>query len=1104
MITAEELFERCHELAMTTTPSPHDNRRMHETLVLACAEGVRDTGMGFGNVFSQVDYLCKRYGISVTDRQAIQTMRRHSNCTEALSKEALLYDLRALCLLISAVFQTTIPSTLVPLLPTENKPLHHTPQVNSRYLRCIVRSWDDTFICVTVDEDNSEWRVDITHTAEGVDLSYLRPLLWEGMQLNLLDAHVEGSTITPQLVVVEPDFLVDISTIAACFTDYGHHPVAYLINQLRERANSQAILLGNFAGSALDDMINHEEMPVNTTIMNAFQQQALQFCTCPGFHAQQFLNDAREQVAHLKEVVDVLFKEYEKEKAILEPSFVCERLGLQGRVDLMTSDGRLLVEQKSGRNIKLECSRGTDTMAYREDHYVQLLLYYGVLRYNFGLGSQQTDIRLLYSRYPVREGLLVVNFYQQLFREAISFRNQLVAQQYAICREGFAPLLASLSPETLLTTGHEDHFFQQYIRPQTEAVTAPLHHLSPLEHAYFTRMMTFVYREQLLAKVGKQEGQGGSVADLWNMPLHEKIETGNIFLDLTMTDRRQSTDYSGYDTLVLRLPPQEMLPNFRRGDMVYLYDYPADAVPDVRKRILYKGTLQEITPDSVTIHLNDGQQNASFFAFDKHWAIEHGASDLSTNSAVRSLHHLMTAPQPRKALLLGQRPPQTDPSRTLSHSYHASYDEILLKIRQSQDYFLLVGPPGTGKTSMALRFMVEEELQSTPDASLLLMSYTNRAVDEICGMLVDAGIDFLRLGNASSCDPRFRHWLIDEAIQSQPKLSLIRQRILQTPVIVGTTSMIQSKPFLFDLKHFTMAIIDEASQILEPSLVGILAAHRQGTCCIDRFVLIGDYKQLPAVVQQDEADTRVDDPLLLEIGVSDCRMSLFERLIRWEEHHHRSDCMGILRRQGRMHPEIAAFPNEKFYFREQLEPVPCEHQLETSLSYRAPSQDALDDLLKARRVIFFPSAPNASLTSDKVNADEARIVALMLSRIYRFYGERFDADKTVGVIVPYRNQIAMIRNEMAKYDIPVLQQISIDTVERYQGSQRDVIIYSLTVQHLYQLDFLTGNTLVEDGRVIDRKLNVAMTRARKQLLMVGNTSVLSSHPLYEELIKRYL
>ena len=73
----------------------------------------------------------------------------------------------------------------------------------------------------------------------------------------------------------------------------------------------------------------------------------------------------------------------------------------------------------------------------------------------------------------------------------------------------------------------------------------------------------------------------------------------------------------------------------------------------------------------------------------------------------------------------------------------------------------------------------------------------------------------------------------------------------------------------------------------------------------------------------------------------------------------------------------------------------------------------------------------------------------------------------------------------------------------FRSSQRDVIIYSLTVQHLYQLDFLTGNTLVEDGRVIDRKLNVAMTRARKQLLMVGNTSVLRSNPLYAELINRY-
>lgn len=97
----------------------------------------------------------------------------------------------------------------------------------------------------------------------------------------------------------------------------------------------------------------------------------------------------------------------------------------------------------------------------------------------------------------------------------------------------------------------------------------------------------------------------------------------------------------------------------------------------------------------------------------------------------------------------------------------------------------------------------------------------------------------------------------------------------------------------------------------------------------------------------------------------------------------------------------------------------------------------------------------------------------------------------------------MIRHEIEKLDIPVLQQISIDTVERYQGSQRDVIIYSFTVQHRYQLDFLTSNSFEEDGCVIDRKFNVALTRARKQLLITGCATVLKHNPLFREFIRRY-
>lgn len=87
----------------------------------------------------------------------------------------------------------------------------------------------------------------------------------------------------------------------------------------------------------------------------------------------------------------------------------------------------------------------------------------------------------------------------------------------------------------------------------------------------------------------------------------------------------------------------------------------------------------------------------------------------------------------------------------------------------------------------------------------------------------------------------------------------------------------------------------------------------------------------------------------------------------------------------------------------------------------------------------------------------------------------------------------MIRKEISLTGIPELSEISIDTVERYQGSQRDVIIYSFTIQNLSQLNFLTANTFQEGEFTIDRKLNVAITRARKQLLLTGNPEILGAN-----------
>lgn len=1115
-ITAEELFDRCDELIeLFNRGSQTVNRQMHEILVLTCVEGTRDSKQAYGNLFSQVVFLCKANGISPSDKAAIQTMRHHSNHNTPLSKEELLDDVWALRLFISKVFNKSIEAKGQRIF----KP-HRYEHKNKEIIvskRCIVNRFNEDAIYVSTEDDGEEIMVGYGDKENGNDLSYIRELLHEGMQINVLDCRYDNGKLQPQFIVVEPDFLIDISSLAACFTDYGHHPLAYTINRMKQRPNSQAILLGNFAGSALDDIINNPEYNLNSTISNSFREQALQFCTCQPFSAEAFIKDAQIQTEHLKEVVNVLFdtntidrrKGHDIKKAMLEPSFVCERLGLQGRVDLMTQDLRLLVEQKSGKNWNIENPGANKFGKHKEDHFVQLLLYFGVLRYNFGRKADDIDMHLLYSKYPASKGLLSVAYYKKMFDAAIELRNRIVCNEFDIAHNGFGNIMPHLSADTINQTGRSDRFFEQYIRPQINEITMPLQTLTPLEKAYFEQMMTFVYREQLAAKVGIQDGQSTSAADLWNMPMHKKQETGNIFTGLRMTHKDCSSPGSGYDMLTFSVPDygNDFLPNFRRGDMIYAYSYKEQ--PDVRQNILYKGTITSIQSNEIVVKLNDGQQNAQIF--DSHqqhyYAIEHATSDIGTASSIRSLHEFITTPQHRRQLLLGQQQPQCNTTRQLSKAYNSYYDDILLRIKQANDYFLLVGPPGTGKTSMALRFMVEEELYGVSgnevSSQILITSYTNRAVDEICSMLTDAGIDFLRLGSENSCDPRFHDNLLETALGDKPKLSEIKERIVQCRVIVGTTSTLQSRPFIFHLKHFSLAIVDEASQILEPNIIGLLSAHDNGKCCIDRFVLIGDYKQLPAVVQQDEQSSLVSQQSLRDICLTDCRLSLFERLIHWEQQNHRQQFIGILRRQGRMHPDIAAFPNEMFYCEENLEPVPCKHQLDTSLNYTAPSADIIDDMLKQQRMLFLPATPEEDYdTSDKANAAEAQVVADILRRIVRFYGEDFDPDHTVGVIVPYRNQIAMIRREIEKLGLPQLNSISIDTVERYQGSQRDVIIYSFTIRRLSQLNFLTANCFVENGRVIDRKLNVAITRARKQMIMTGNPDILKHNEIFRKLIEK--
>jgi hypothetical protein len=449
------------------------------------------------------------------------------------------------------------------------------------------------------------------------------------------------------------------------------------------------------------------------------------------------------------------------------------------------------------------------------------------------------------------------------------------------------------------------------------------------------------------------------------------------------------------------------------------------------------------------------------------------------------LSAFMEANQERRDLLLGRREPAFDREMIAKCAhFNDDFERVSTKAVAAKDCFLLVGPPGTGKTSRALRRMVEQ-FYGQPDTQLLLLAYTNRAVDEICSTLdaIAPEVHYIRIGSELSCDERFRNRLVENVLASCQNRKDVRRCLSACRVYVGTVASISSKTELFKLKRFDVAIVDEATQILEPQLLWILAAKAMdGQNAVGKFVLIGDHKQLPAVVLQSKEDSEVHDEELRNIGLTNLKDSLFERLYRQHLSEENSPVLDMLCRQGRMHPEVALFPNQAFYGG-KLEPVGLSHQLEP---IECP-------------VLFMPSFRDKESMSGKTNRYEARMVADCAERIWREAPESFDAYRTLGIITPYRSQIALIKKELQAKGIPQLMDVSVDTVERYQGSERDVIIYSFCVNYRHQLKFLP-NLTEENGVLIDRKLNVALTRSRKRLVVVGVPELLSLDPIYRKLV----
>jgi hypothetical protein len=1088
--------------------------RLYGVLDRACKVLTAEEPTDFSNLFARLHFLCKKFRLP---SHPIEIFRMHARKTLQErnfegTHEDFLFDVKALCEFLQALTGEVIPQELQEALPAQWRSLaaDHPSLLRQKRMRVVVESWEGDTIRAF---DEAQPREEALEVCIPEEFAQLKEMLFPGAQLNLLSvAPEEDGRLHAELMVLEPDYLLDISSLAACYTNYGNTPLNYLLHKFRPAESTAPILLGNAANQFLDDCINETEKAPATyeqSIQKAFRADLMAYCVTPKIDRSYF-EQAKEQFAHIHETLERLDQSEEhhidRNQVVLEPSFLCECLGLQGRMDLLQTDGRNLIELKSGK-----ADGWNGNIRAKSSHSLQMALYKEVLFYNLDIPRDKVNSYLFYSLYPK---IYAERSSKGQIQQAMALRNAIVYNEILLKNGHGADLLGTLTPQLFNEKHDTGKLWRDYQLPQIEEWLRPFRQSSSLALNYFYSFLTFTEKEQFLSKVGDSNlDSSRGFSEVWNADLTTKQASGNILVDLQIMEL---TGEEGIEQILLSIPfyGESFLPNFRRGDVVLFYERNKEDDRAVNKQV-FRGNVDSMTDTEVLITLRHKQRNRHVFHPESRYAMEHDFMDASYNTLYRGLYGFLKAPKERMELLLCERAPRVDRSLTLTgHYLNEQIEQIVLQAKQALDYFLLVGPPGTGKTSVALKSMVEE-FYAQPDCQLLLLSYTNRAVDEICEMLesIEGGVEYVRIGNILSCEERFRERMLSNLTDACRNRNEIVERLRAVRIFVGTTASVSGKPELFQLKQFQVAIIDEASQILEPQLLNILCATRaQGVCAVQKFIMIGDPKQLPAVVLQQPRESEVEDADLRAIGLTNRRNSLFERFYRRQQEMPQEGILSMLNRQGRMHPEVNDFAN-RFFYEGKLEIIPLKHQQE-DLEFRltakeraqlhlTPAEDWAVRLLSTQRVAFLPSPLPPPEDSPKINRGEAAMVGALVQGVVRLCAlrqEPLNAAKRIGVIVPFRNQIALIYKQLRELNIPEADEITIDTVERFQGSQRDIIIYSTTISRPYQLDILS--VPIEDhGYMIDRKLNVALTRARKQMFILGNVEVLQRNELYTELIR---
>jgi ATP-dependent RNA/DNA helicase IGHMBP2 len=483
-----------------------------------------------------------------------------------------------------------------------------------------------------------------------------------------------------------------------------------------------------------------------------------------------------------------------------------------------------------------------------------------------------------------------------------------------------------------------------------------------------------------------------------------------------------------------------------------------------------------------------------------------------------ALHKVLNAEKSRlsklRDVLLGHKKPSFDRALQTLHypDLNGSQNEAVRNCIAALDVAIVHGPPGTGKTTTLVK-AISQILKS--EQQVLVCSPSNTAVDLLTEKLTEQGIDVLRLGNPVRISETLLSKTLDARIMAHPSYKdlkqfrkmaeefrsmaqkykrkfgreereqrnllfaeskkilheaaaledyIVQEQFDKSPVIACTLVGAASRQMRH--KQFTTVFIDEAAQALEPACwIPITRA--------DRVIFAGDHFQLPPTIKSKIADTK-------GLGTT-----LFEKCMAFNE-------VGVLLdTQYRMHQDIMQFSSTSFYGN-QLKAAAAVAQRRLSENEQSPLLHTAFDFIDTAGCGFNEVLNPESLSTS--NPEEAVVLLKHLSMLLEALNFEEKKEKiSVGIISPYKEQIECLNQLLPEYPVlePYLKQIAIKTVDGFQGQEKDIIYISL----------VRSNDAGEIGFLSDtRRMNVALTRARKKLVVIGDSATLARHPFYKKFL----